>query len=73
MMDLQRDMGAHIDIQPNRIFFRAPTRHFDEVNDTIEAVLNDFVSGMVPIEREISDKQKMSVIEQNMNAIKVQC
>ena len=47
---------------PDRIRFTALLRHFDEVKTTIDAIIQQIITQMEPVEREISDPKKIRFI-----------
>jgi hypothetical protein len=45
--------------------FEAPTKHFDSVKDTIDAVVQQILMDMQPVEHEIKDAVKIEFIKLN--------
>ena len=49
--------------------FAAPTKHFDSVKDTIDAVVQQILMDMQPVEHEIKDAGMIAFIKLNHSAI----
>jgi hypothetical protein len=49
--------------------FEAPKKHFDSVKDTIDAVVQQILMDMQPVEHEIKDAGKIAFIKLNYQAI----
>jgi hypothetical protein len=49
----------------DRVRFAAPARHFGSVKETIEAIIEQIIFDMEPVEEEISDANKIAFIKLN--------
>jgi hypothetical protein len=53
--------------------FAAPSRYFDLVKETIEAIIHQIIIDMAPVEKEISDANKIRFLKLNHATILIQC
>lgn len=68
---MQNDFQASFKILDDRISFKAPLKHYEDVQDSLMAFLSQLVHEIVPIEIEFSDAKIMSFIGSNKEFIKL--